>query len=190
MMLKLRVTKDDDGKYIDMEMDPRKSVGDTFDSLNRYWELDGQYHLIFKSTVLDEETIWSETGAMSGDEVVLSKKACHKSLPEDIWRKRIFNEIAKVEDTGYKVELKEKAQGFDVTIHLTEKTASNSTILKLRVNRNYPFDKPDIGRDENQVHDTKSQGEPILDYLNRWNFASNIHGLITCAIDMNNDSKT
>ncbi len=192
MSIRLKVFDEKGGERVDIEVDPRKKVDNTIEGLVKYWGLEGNYELHLSSRKVQKDVIWSATGVEGGEELTLIRTDTERTLPEDMWRKRIENEIDSLK--GMDLDMDTVREGDILYLTLVFKdtpgpvTVGNSLAmtfthqLDIRLGRGYPFEAPRVIWKSRIYHPNilppEDGGIIRMAYLEDWDFTGNLTGLV------------
>ncbi len=193
MHLRLKIFEESNGEQIEIDVDPRTMVEDTLEGLIKYWELEGNYELSASSKKISTDMAWSKTGVENGDKLTLIRRDKEKILPENMWNKRMENEINALNNMNLDVEIIEVEDMLDISIVIKDAPGpilvgdSPATIfthkLNVRLGSGYPYETPRVTWRSKIFHPNilpPDKGGTIhMSYLERWSFSNNLPGLIS-----------
>ncbi len=193
MAFRLTVEEKESKDRIEINVDPTDRMTDTVKTLKTYWNLKDEYQLYFKSKPLQVNTTWFDSEIESGDMLYLEKISSVKTLPSDMWIKRINNELDVLRKEGYNIDVREEEDDIYIDLNLEDtpgpvligKSVGTSFKhqVRLHLNREYPFSPPSVTWKTSIFHPNvlppEDGGCVNMGYIDGWELSHNLSVLIS-----------
>lgn len=199
----ISVVREETGDRVRVSVAPSDRVSRTLGDVMAYWGLQGPHVLELDDKELSTHLEWSTITMDGEDEITLKAKDTLRTLPEELWKKRVHNEVESLRKRGFKVSTDTSDNAFRMNLELRDvpgpvligdvlATSFNHS-LSLTIPRSYPYSPPRIqwksGICHPDITPPDKGGDVSCRYLSDWVFSNTLPGLMEHLVEMLSSAK-
>ncbi len=188
----ISIRSEKDGDRVRVSVESSDTLKKTMNDVCSYWSLEGSHSLELNGTELSPHMRWSDVSLDEDDELIIKPSQNDKILPNDLWEKRVNNEVEGLRSKGIEVSTDRCEERYHMDIWLKEipgpvkigdmVATSFKHRISISLTRSYPYVPPTVLWKTPIYHPNiappETGGNVSCTYISNWDFSRNIPDLI------------
>lgn len=201
MTLDLTLSRERGKEKVTVRVEPNDSIEETLDDISSYWNISGSLELEGRQGKIDTDLLWQDSEVEDGETLSIKTSFSPKTLPVEIWKTRIDNELSELEENGYKFKKHMEKDSVVIDVHLQDVSGPVkvderiglvfSHSLKIKLSRSYPSESPTIRWQTSVFHPNiappENEGMMHSSIIENWNLENDLLDLLQHLEDLLTD---